>query len=112
MTAQTWIDATRDMLLTDYIEEQATLAGELTAASTDTSVSFSLPTAIVSGVVPGSTIEIGTELMYVYTVPLTTASAASFVSLKVSIFALGNTLGTRVSETVPFTTRYCRLYCR
>lgn len=68
MTAQTWIDATRDMLLTDYIEEQATLAGELTAASTDTSVSFSLPTAIVSGVVPGSTIEIGTELMYVYTV--------------------------------------------
>ena len=26
MTAQTWIDETRDLLLTDYVEEQATLA--------------------------------------------------------------------------------------
>ena len=66
MTAQTWIDETRDLLLTDYVEEQATLAGALDASST--SVSFALPSAIVPGVVAGATIEIGTELMYVFSV--------------------------------------------
>ena len=66
MTAQTWIDETRDLLLTDYVEEQATLAGSLDASST--SVSFALPSAIVPGVVAGATIEIGTELMYVFSV--------------------------------------------
>ncbi len=66
MTAQTWIDETRDLLLTDYVEEQATLAGALDASST--SVSFVLPSAIVPGVVAGATIEIGTELMYVFSV--------------------------------------------
>ncbi len=66
MTAQTWIDETRDLLLTDYVEEQATLAGALDASST--SVSFGLPSAIVGGVVAGATIEIGTELMYVFSV--------------------------------------------
>lgn len=66
MTAQTWIDATRDMVLTDYVEEQATLAGSLDASVT--SVSFALPSAVVPGVVAGATIEVGTELMYVYSV--------------------------------------------
>jgi hypothetical protein len=68
MTAQTWIDATRDMLLTDYVEEYATLAGTLTASASDTSVSFTLPAAIVPGIVTGATFEIGTELFYVYAV--------------------------------------------
>lgn len=68
MTAQTWIDATRDLLLTDYVEEQATLAGALTAVASDTQVSFALPAAVVVGVVAGATIEVGTELMYVYSV--------------------------------------------
>jgi hypothetical protein len=66
VTAQTWIDATRDMLLTDYVEEQATLSGALDASTT--SVSFTLPSAVVPGVVQGATIEIGTELMYVFSV--------------------------------------------
>ena len=66
MTAQTWIDETRDLLLTDYVEEQATLAGALDTSST--SVSFALPSAVVPGVVAGATIEIGTELMYVFSV--------------------------------------------
>lgn len=66
MTAQSWIDETRDLLLTDYVEEQATLAGSLDASAT--LVSFALPSAVVPGVVPGATIEIGTELMYVFAV--------------------------------------------
>jgi len=68
MTAQTWIDATRDLLLTDYVEEQATLSGTLTASASDILVSFTLPTAIVPGAVEGATFEIGTELFYVYSV--------------------------------------------
>ena len=66
MTAQTWIDETRDLLLTDYVEEQATLSGALDTSAT--SVSFALPTAVVPGVVAGATIEVGTELMYVFAV--------------------------------------------
>lgn len=66
MTAQTWIDETRDLLLTDYVEEQATLGAALN--STETVVSFALPSATVPGVVAGVTIEVGTELMYVFSV--------------------------------------------
>lgn len=66
MTGQTWIDETRDLLLTDYIEEQATLGAALN--STETVVSFGLPSATVPGVVAGATIEVGTELMYVFSV--------------------------------------------
>ena len=66
MTAQTWIDETRDLLLTDDVEEQATLSGALDTSAT--SVSFALPTAVVPGVVAGATIEVGTELMYVFAV--------------------------------------------
>lgn len=66
MTAQTWIDETRDLLLTDYVEEQATLGAALDA--TETVVSFSLPSASPAGVVAGVTIEVGSELMYVFSV--------------------------------------------
>ena len=66
MTAQTWIDETRDLLLTDYVEEQATLGAALDAS--ETVVSFALPSATVPGVVAGATIEVGTELMYVFSV--------------------------------------------
>ena len=66
MTAQTWIDETRDLLLTDYVEELATLAAALDA--TETVVSFALPSSTPAGVVAGATIEVGTELMYVFSV--------------------------------------------
>lgn len=66
MTAQTWIDETRDLLLTDYVEELATLGADINDSVT--SVSFALPSSVVPGVVPGATIEIGTELMYVFAV--------------------------------------------
>ena len=62
MTVQTWIDSTRDMLLTDYVEEYATLQASLAASAAVQSVSFTLPAAVVPGVVTGSTFEIGTEL--------------------------------------------------
>jgi len=75
MTAQTWIDATRDMLLTDYVEEHATLAALLNGTDTVSTVSFLYPAAVVPGVVPGVVIESGTELMYVYSV--TTAGLAT-----------------------------------
>lgn len=71
MTAQTWIDETLDLLLTDYVEELATLGADLDA--TETTVSFALPSTAPAGVVAGSTIQVGTELMYVFSV---TAGAA------------------------------------
>ena len=71
MTAQTWIDETLDLLLTDYVEELATLGADLN--TTETTVSFALPSTAPAGVVAGSTIQVGTELMYVFSV---TAGAA------------------------------------
>lgn len=82
MTAQTWIDETRDLLLTDYVEEQALLHSSLDASST--AVNLKVPTntasTAVDGVVPGCTIEIGTELMYVFD---TTSSDATTVTATV-----------------------------
>jgi hypothetical protein len=66
MTAQTWIDETRDLLLTDYTEELATLGGAMNASTT--TIAFSLPSASPAGVVAGATLEVGTELMYVFDV--------------------------------------------
>lgn len=66
MTAQTWVDETRDLLLTDYNEEIATLGAAMDASVT--TVSFELPSTAPSGVVPGATIEVDTELMYVFSV--------------------------------------------
>ena len=66
MTAQTWINETRDLLLTDYVEELATLGGDMTVDQS--TISFTLPSSTPAGVVAGATLEVGTELMYVYTV--------------------------------------------
>ena len=66
MTAQTWIDQTRDLLLTDYVEELATLGADMN--SSVTTISFALPSTAPVGVVAGATLEIGTELMYVFSV--------------------------------------------
>lgn len=68
MTVQSWIDETRDLLLTDYVEELATLDAVGLADTTGILVNFTLPGGIVPGVVAGATIEVGTELMYVFSV--------------------------------------------
>ena len=67
MTAQTWIDETKNLLLTDYVEECDTLGTGLN--TTETTVNFTHDTA---GIVAGTIIEIGTELMYVFSVNATT----------------------------------------
>ena len=68
MTVQSWIDETRDLLLTDYVEELATLSSGGLADTTGIVVDFELPALAVPGVVAGATIEVGTELMYVFSV--------------------------------------------
>ena len=70
MTAQTWIDETKNLLLTDYVEECDTLGTNLN--TTETTVNFTHDTP---GIVPGAIIEIGTELMYVFTVNASTNDA-------------------------------------
>lgn len=66
MTAQTWIDETRDLLLTDYVEELATVGASMDASTT--TISFGLPSATPVGIVAGATLEVGTELMYIFDV--------------------------------------------
>ena len=70
MTAQTWIDETKNLLLTDYVEECDTLGTLLN--DSETTVNFTHDTP---GIVAGSIIEIGTELMYVFSVNATTNDA-------------------------------------
>ena len=70
MTAQTWIDETKNLLLTDYVEECDTLGTLLN--DSETTVNFTHDTP---GIVPGAIIEIGTELMYVFSVNVTTNDA-------------------------------------
>ena len=70
MTAQTWIDETKNLLLTDYVEECDTLGTLLN--DSETTVNFTHDTP---GIVPGAIIEIGTELMYVFSVNATTNDA-------------------------------------
>ena len=70
MTAQTWIDETKNLLLTDYVEEHDTLGTVLN--DSETTVNFTHDTA---GIVVGSIIEIGTELMYVFSMNATTNNA-------------------------------------
>ena len=64
MTAQTWIDRTRDLLLSGTVESLNRLNGEITGGATATFTVEFPPGPIV----PGSIIEIGTELMYVTSV--------------------------------------------
>jgi len=70
MTAQTWIDETKNLLLTDYVEECDTLGTLLN--DSETTVNFTHDTP---GIVAGAIIEIGTELMYVFSVNATTNDA-------------------------------------
>jgi hypothetical protein len=76
MTVQSWIDETRDLLLTDYVEELATLDADGLDAS-ETVVGFESPSQVVPGVVAGATIEVGTELMYVFSVAASPSGAAT-----------------------------------
>jgi len=66
MTAQTWIDETKNLLLTDYVEEHDVLATDVNDSAT--TLNFTYDTA---GIVEGSLLEIGTELMYVFSVNAT-----------------------------------------
>ena len=61
MTAQGWIDETRDMLLSGYVEELLLLASDATSSATTLSVTGAASSGITAGVV----IEINTEAMYV-----------------------------------------------
>ena len=61
MTAQTWIDRTRDMLLAGTVESLNRLDGEITGGAAPT-FTVEFPTGPI---VAGAIIEIGTELMYV-----------------------------------------------
>ncbi len=70
MTAQTWIDETKNLLLTDYVEEYDTLGTALN--DSETTVNFTHDTP---GIVAGSIIEIGTELMYVFSMNASTNNA-------------------------------------
>ena len=70
MTAQTWIDETKNLLLTDYVEEHDVLATSVNDSAT--TLNFTYDTA---GIVEGSLIEIGTELMYVFSVNATNNDA-------------------------------------
>ena len=64
MTAQTWIDRTRDLLLSGTVESLNRLDGEITGGAGATFTVEFPPGPIV----PGAIIEIGTELMYVTSV--------------------------------------------
>ena len=70
MTAQTWIDETKNLLLTDYVEEYDTLGTALN--DSETTVNFTHDTP---GIVAGSIIEIGTELMYIFSMNASTNNA-------------------------------------
>ena len=61
MTAQTWIDRTRDLLLAGTVEPLNRLNGAISAADTAT-FAVEFPTGPIAA---GAIIEIGTELMYV-----------------------------------------------
>ena len=72
MPTQVWIDETRDMLLSGYVEELLQVTSP--AVENATSTAFEISGASSSGIVPGVVIEIGTELMYVQTVTGTTVT--------------------------------------
>ncbi len=61
MTAQGWIDQTRDMILSGYVEELLQLASEADASGTTLSVTGAANSGIVTGVI----IEVDLEAMYV-----------------------------------------------
>ena len=72
MTAQTWIDETRDMLLSGYVEELLQVSAP--AVENATGTAFTIGEAANSGIVKGVIIEINEELMYVTSVDGTTVN--------------------------------------
>lgn len=69
MTAQVWIDKTRDLLLGGTVEPLNRLNGDILVGAAQLTVEFD-----TGPIVTGSVIEIGTELMYVTAVAGTTVS--------------------------------------
>ena len=71
MTAQIWIDETRDMLLSGYVEDLDILTG---IVAETTGVSDIIVQGYASSIVRGVLIEVNAELMYVVQVVSTTIS--------------------------------------
>ena len=71
MTAQIWIDETRDMLLSGYVEDLDIITG---IVAETTGVSDIIVQGYASSIVRGVVIEINAELMYVVQVVSTTIS--------------------------------------
>ena len=71
MTAQVWIDSTRDMLLSGYVEELDLVTTAPPPATTGTTL---VVQGIASSIVKGVVIEVNAELMYVISVTSTTIS--------------------------------------
>ena len=69
MTAQEWIDSTRDMLLSGYVEELDIITGNVLVGDSEIIVQ-----GYASSIVKGVVIEINAELMYVLQVASTTIS--------------------------------------
>ena len=62
MTAQVWIDQTRDMLLSGYVEELDLVIAPAITDATSTTLSVQ---GLANGIAKGVVIEVGSELMYV-----------------------------------------------
>ena len=71
MTAQVWIDQTRDMLLSGYVEDLDLVTTPPSPATTGTTLVIQ---GISSSIVKGVVIEVNSELMYVISVTSTTVS--------------------------------------
>jgi|TARA_R110000764_G_scaffold195093_1_gene280334 hypothetical protein len=71
MTTQIWVDETRDMLLSGYVEELDLVVTAPIPATTGTEL---VVQGIASSIVKGVIIEVNTELMYVTSVTSTTIS--------------------------------------
>ena len=65
MTAQVWIDSTRDMLLSGYVEELDLVTTAPSPATTGTTL---VVQGIASSIVKGVVIEVNAELMYVISI--------------------------------------------
>ena len=73
MTAQIWIDSTRDMLLSGYVEQLDLVTTAPSPATTGTTL---VVQGIASSIVKGVVIEVNAELMYVTSVTSTTVSVS------------------------------------
>ena len=96
MTVQNWIDETRDMLLSGYVEELLTLASPINAEDT----SFTIDQADTSGIVAGVVIEIGIEAMYVQSITGSTPTVIRGYGSSTPASHLANAL-VRVSPKFP-----------